>query len=79
MAPQLAGNNEPIHCLQFWNWNWRDYGPEKIEVMVWSARHNTLPTGDMIHHRHMLPTPACTHCNAPVEDPLSHPQRLPSF
>jgi len=49
---------------------WHVQVPSKIRVFLWRLARQTLPSGDLLHHRKMAPSNICAICGA--EDSWKH-------
>lgn len=47
-----------------WTSLWYVQVPSKIRVFLWRLARQTLPSGDLLHHRKMAPTNNCAICGA---------------
>jgi hypothetical protein len=45
-----------------WSDLWKIKVPSKIHVFLWRLARQSIPTGDVRHHRNMLPNGGCTLC-----------------
>jgi len=53
-----------------WTSLWHVQVPSKIRVFLWRLARQTLPSGDLLHHRKMAPSNICAICGA--EDSWKH-------
>jgi len=53
-----------------WTSLWHVQVPSKIRVFLWRLARQTLPLGDLLHHRKMAPSNICAICGA--EDSWKH-------
>jgi ribonuclease HI len=53
-------------CNDQKNWTslWRTKVPSKIRVFLWRLSHQSLPTGNVLHRRHMSDISSCSLCHA---------------
>jgi hypothetical protein len=47
---------------KLWQRIWRVQVPPKLRIFIWRLAHQSLPTGDVRHHRQMAETKACSIC-----------------
>jgi ribonuclease HI len=47
---------------KLWQQLWKIQVPSKLRIFLWRLAHQSLPTGDVRHHRHMADTNACSIC-----------------
>jgi hypothetical protein len=45
-----------------WAELWKVQVPSKMRIFLWRLAQHSLPTGDMQHHRNMVPSPICSLC-----------------
>jgi hypothetical protein len=50
--------------IKCWTKVWKVDVPSKIKVFLWRLAKRSLPTTDLLHHRNMLTTHACSLCGA---------------
>ena len=64
-----AGSNQERE-EKMWQKLWKVQVPSKVRMFLWRLAHQSLPTGDVRHHRHMADTSVCSICGA--EDSWRH-------
>jgi hypothetical protein len=47
-----------------WKNLWKVHVPSKLRVFLWRLAHQSLPTGDVRHRRHMSDSSSCSVCGA---------------
>jgi hypothetical protein len=55
-----------------WSTIWKVRVPSKIKVFIWRLARQSIPSGDVLHHRNMAPSSACTICGS--KDSWKHSQ-----
>ena len=50
------------HEMRGWNSLWNMSVPPKLRFFTWRLAQHSLPTGDVLNHRHMATTSACSLC-----------------
>ena len=53
-----------------WNTVWSLQVPPKVRHFLWQASHESLPTRNNLHRRHVIDDPMCTSCNSEPESTL---------
>lgn len=48
-----------------WTTLWKVQVPSKIRVFLWRLAQHSLPTGDLLKHRHMAESARCAICGEP--------------
>jgi hypothetical protein len=56
-----AGSNSAKEG-KLWQQLWKVQVPSKLRIFLWRLAHQSLPTGDVRHHRHMADSSACSIC-----------------
>ena len=56
-----AGSNS-ARDGKLWQKMWKVQVPSKLRVFLWRLSHQSLPTGDVRHHRQMAESSACSIC-----------------
>jgi hypothetical protein len=48
-----------------WSTRWKTKFPSKVRVFLWRFAQHSLPTSNLLEHRHMSTTSTCTLCSMP--------------
>uniref|UniRef100_A0A2N9FN80 Protein kinase domain-containing protein n=1 Tax=Fagus sylvatica TaxID=28930 RepID=A0A2N9FN80_FAGSY len=65
-----AGPSDTTQLSQLWNTIWSLQIPPKVRHFLWRACHESLPTRNNLHHRHILDDPRCANCSNQRETAL---------
>jgi hypothetical protein len=57
-----AGNSNTKREEKDWTSMWNVRVPSKLRVFLWRLAKQTLPSMDLLHHRHMAPNDSCMLC-----------------
>jgi hypothetical protein len=61
---QKPGRSD-VRADEEWLAIWQLRVPPKIRVFLWRLARQSIPTGDVLHRRHMAPQASCLICEAP--------------
>ena len=59
------GSSDSAGEKRNWSMLWKVRVPSKIRVFLWRLARQSLPSVDVLHHRHMAPHSSCAICGAP--------------
>ena len=49
---------------RFWSTIWHIQVPSKLRMFIWRLARHSMPSGEVLHHRHMAETDTCCLCGA---------------
>jgi ribonuclease HI len=61
---ERGGRSDVKGLAKEWSSLWNIKVPSKIRVFLWRLARHSLPTADVLHHRHMAPQNLCALCGA---------------
>ena len=64
------GPSDTSLLVQAWNTIWSIQVPPKVRHFLWRASHESLPTWQNLHRRHVIDDPICPSCNSKMETTL---------
>ena len=67
---ERAGSSDPAPTRNFWRGIWQLRVPMKIQLFIWRACHNALPTMSNLRHRQITNLAVCALCKNHEEDTL---------
>ena len=62
---ELEGSSDVTGEKSSWSTLWKVKVPAKIRVFLWRLARKSIPTADVLHHRHMATQSSCVICGAP--------------
>jgi hypothetical protein len=65
-----AGSSASVQEQKAWTSLWNIKVPSKLKNFIWRLCNDSIPTADVLHHRHMAPSFVCSFCSA--EDSWKH-------
>ncbi|KAJ1376166.1 Ribonuclease H domain [Sesbania bispinosa] len=65
----LQNHDHDMHnsAQGIWRWIWHLAAPEKVRFMLWLALHDSLPTKEVLHRRHISDSALCPRCTIQPE------------
>ncbi len=61
------GPSDTSLLVKAWNTIWSIQVPPKVRHFLWRASHESLPTRQNLHYRHVIDDPICPSCNSKTE------------